>query len=270
MNQPPVPEMCPPPVIDNTFTPNEMDNNERFFSDGRNGRDQELRGRRAEFERNRSRSRSRDRDRSRSRNRSITSDNLGVCLPSVVEELAQMVAVSGDVLDSIARDRNNDTAELGFLNDKYSSLYRSYRARVEEIKQGLDSGTSNDESHKNETVDTKDNVGEPKRKRKSRWGDKDDSVAPPPTVTLAPSLLGAPGVAAPSSLGAPGVVIPTALGGNVPTMAPATPNTGLTPARQANPSLLAYAQRVFGSVDLDEAQWKQCEDQLKVNSELNV
>ena len=62
------------------------------------------------------------------------------------------------------------------------------------------------------------------------------------------------------------MAIPTALGGNVPSLAPVSPNTGLTPARQANPSLLAYAQRVFGSVDLDEAQWKQCEDQLKVEN----
>ena len=28
--------------------------------------------------------------------------------------------------------------------------------------------------------------------------------------------------------------------------------------------LLMYAQRVFGSTDLEEHQWKQCEDQLKV------
>ena len=56
---------------------------------------------------------------------------------------------------------------------------------------------------------------------------------------------------------------------NVSSMLPQTQNTGLTPARQANPSLLAYAQRVFGSVDLDEGQWKQCEDQLKVETKFN-
>lgn len=31
-----------------------------------------------------------------------------------------------------------------------------------------------------------------------------------------------------------------------------------------NPAIVAYAQKVFGSVDLTDAQWKQCEEQMKV------
>ena len=32
-----------------------------------------------------------------------------------------------------------------------------------------------------------------------------------------------------------------------------------------NPQLIQYAIKVFGSTDLEESQWKQCEDQLKVS-----
>ena len=31
-----------------------------------------------------------------------------------------------------------------------------------------------------------------------------------------------------------------------------------------SPELVSYAMKVFGSVDLEEHQWKQCQDQLKV------
>ena len=49
----------------------------------------------------------------------------------------------------------------------------------------------------------------------------------------------------------------------------------LGPVAQVNPlqqqqgrsaELLMYAQRVFGSTDLEDHQWKQCEDQLKVSN----
>lgn len=30
------------------------------------------------------------------------------------------------------------------------------------------------------------------------------------------------------------------------------------------PAIIAYAQKVFSSVDLTDAQWKQCEEQMKV------
>ena len=172
----------------------------------------------------------------------MTGLRTGPGLPGVAEELAQIVAVSGEELEDAARERNKDTrGELGFLHDKYSALYRNYRARVIEIKKGLDSQTQEDSPQSVSII-------EPKRKRKSRWGNKDEAV---PEV----------GVSTPSSLGAPGVALPTALG----SPASLATRTALTPARAANPSLLAYAQRVFGSVDLDEAQWRQCEDQLKAS-----
>ena len=40
-------------------------------------------------------------------------------------------------------------------------------------------------------------------------------------------------------------------------------NVGTIPKR-SNPQLIQYAIKVFGSTDLEESQWKQCEDQLKV------
>ena len=173
-------------------------------------------------------------------------------LPAVVEELAQIVAVSGDELEDIARERNKNTVELGFLHDKYSALYRNYRSRVIELKKGVDSQIQSQP----ETVPPPESA-EPKRKRKSRWGNKDQSVPAP--VMASPSIGGV-------SVGGPGIALPTALGSSVAPMTPMAGSTQsrLTPARAGNPSLLAYAQRVFGSVHLDEAQWKQCEDQLKV------
>ena len=41
-------------------------------------------------------------------------------------------------------------------------------------------------------------------------------------------------------------------------------NVGVIPKR-SNPQLIQYAIKVFGSTDLEESQWKQCEDQLKVS-----
>ena len=42
-------------------------------------------------------------------------------------------------------------------------------------------------------------------------------------------------------------------------LGPANPNP-----KGRSTELLMYAQRVFGSTDLEDHQWKQCEDQLKV------
>ena len=131
----------------------------------------------------------------------------GEDLPTVVEELANMVAVSGEELEDIARNRNELTPELRFLQEK-GSLYRKYRERVNQIKMSLDG-----------------NSEEPKRKRRSRWGDKEPVISAP---APAPALAG---------------------------------------VRRPSPALLAYAQRVLGTTELSEEQWRQCEDQLKVNSD---
>jgi len=66
------------------------------------------------------------------------------------------------------------------------------------------------------------------------------------------------------NVGAPGLVIPTQLGGPV-VKVEAPPGPKLLDIRQGNPALAQYAVKVFGSTNLTDAQWKQCEDQLKVN-----
>ena len=47
------------------------------------------------------------------------------------------------------------------------------------------------------------------------------------------------------------------------------PNS-LTSITQTDPQLIQYAIKVFGSTDLTDAQWKQCEDQIKVSMFLYV
>ncbi|XP_043217499.1 SURP and G-patch domain-containing protein 1-like isoform X1 [Amphibalanus amphitrite] len=77
-----------------------------------------------------------------------------------------------------------------------------------------------------------DGSGEPPRKRRSRWGSEEERADVPPV-----------GVATPT----PSVAFPAGVAGK-------------------SPELIAYAKRVFGNVDLmSEDQWKQCDDQMKMN-----
>jgi len=75
------------------------------------------------------------------------------------------------------------------------------------------------------------------RKRKRRWGDENDKV----------------------QLGAP-ILLPT------PGVLPSGP---LKNVGKNNPELIQYAIRVFGSTDLTDSQWKQCEDQIKMSMVYN-
>lgn len=70
------------------------------------------------------------------------------------------------------------------------------------------------------------------KKRKRRWGDEKDKVN-----LEAPVLLPTPGT---------------------------LPSGPLKNVGRNNPELIQYAIRVFGTTDLTESQWKQCEDQIKV------
>lgn len=180
-------------------------------------------------------------------------------LPSVVEELASMVAVSGEDLEDIARDRNQNTQELRFLFEKSGPLYRRYRARVAELK-----GSFNPVQENKPKIETQPFVKaevkqeEPTvKKRKSRWGKQEPDVEPPKMMSISTPVVPAVGI------GAPGVAIPTQLGGMVQKLV--TPQTKLAELNAGNPALVAYAKRVFGSTDLSDAQWKQCEDQLKMS-----
>jgi len=136
-------------------------------------------------------------------------------LPMVVDELASMVAVSGDQVEQIARARNVGEETLAFLFDLDSPLYLRYRRKVETLRKGFIAEST---SRKEDADCNK------KMKRKSRWGDENDKV----------------------TLAQPGL----ATGGR-------------------NPVLIQYAIKVFGSTDLEPSQWKQCEDQLKMNQVYN-
>lgn len=130
-----------------------------------------------------------------------TLDGANILLPTVADELASLVAVNGDQVEIMAREKNMDEPELSFLQDVDGELYKQYRSKIEWLRHGF----------KEE--------GKAKRK-KSRWGDESDKV----------------------DLGS------------------ANPNP-----KGRSTELLMYAQRVFGSTDLEDHQWKQCEDQLKMN-----
>lgn len=40
---------------------------------------------------------------------------------------------------------------------------------------------------------------------------------------------------------------------------------GLSKVTRTNPQLMAYAQQAYGTTNLDEDQWKQCEEAYKMN-----
>ena len=111
-----------------------------------------------------------------------------------------------------------------FLFDPNCELYQSYRKKVESLRKGFI----------DESTSRKEDAQKPKdSKRKSRWGDEAEKV----------------------NIAQPGVL-------------PVLPGTGsgsgnVIPKR-SNPNLIRYAIQVFGTSDLEESQWKQCEDQLKV------
>jgi len=171
-------------------------------------------------------------------------------LPTVIEELANMVAVSGEELEDIARERNKDTPELRFLFERTGTMYKRYRARITELKNSLDVKDEPGSIRK----DTSSN------ERQSRWGNQGGSSLsssrsllgpgvpannsllgpgpntsqpppikfsgssglgmpnqiPPPGVA-APTQLGPPGMVAPMKLGPPGMATPTHLGQSGPT-----------------------------------------------------
>merc|ERR1712018_95178 len=58
-------------------------------------------------------------------------------LPTVVDELASMVAVSGDHVEEIARARNVGEEALAFLFDVNCPLYMSYRRKVDTLRKGF-------------------------------------------------------------------------------------------------------------------------------------
>jgi len=167
-----------------------------------------------------------------------------IILTTVAEELASMVACSGDQLENIAKNHNAgmDESEMAFLYDTSSTMYKKYRQRVDSLRKGM---VLESHARKREAEDTGGDIAEgtetssekETRKRKRRWGDENDKV----------------------QLGAP-ILLPT------PGVLPSGP---LKNVGKSNPELIQYAIRVFGSTDLTDSQWKQCEDQIKMSMVYN-
>ncbi|CAL4106177.1 unnamed protein product, partial [Meganyctiphanes norvegica] len=117
-----------------------------------------------------------------------------------------------------------------------------------------------------------------KNQRRSRWAEETG------TPTQIQGGISIPGVVIPA-----GVVVPRPVMPVMPMVSPITPNGSfsvplaymnmisegehidavrgvmVTKMTRNNPAIIAYAQRVFGSLDLSESQWKQCEEQMKMN-----
>lgn len=133
------------------------------------------------------------------------------------------------------------------------------------------------------------------RKRRSRWGPQSSAAIPPPSVAAIPqvafptptgrfaamcmcnvllkvkliifvsvfsgSVSSVTGIRPDFAIRPPGVVAipqpPLGLQRGPPLM--------LTKATRTNPQLLSYARQSYGTTDLDEEQWKQCEEAYKMN-----
>jgi len=168
-----------------------------------------------------------------------------IVLSTVAEELASMVACSGDQLENIARNHNAgmDEKEMSFLYDLGSKEYRKYRQRVQELRKGMkiESDMRKKEAEEKAIAEiagtSEDSTSKDPKKRKRRWGDENDKVQ-----LQAPVLLPTPGV---------------------------LPSGSLKNVGGSNPELIQYAIRVFGTTDLTESQWKQCEDQIKMSMVYN-
>lgn len=146
-----------------------------------------------------------------------------VQLPLVAEELASMVAVSGDSVEEVAKAHNIDEDQLSFLFDPTSKLYRRYRQKIRSLRRGMIAEGQASLSQPDGQEGTA-----PKKRKRNRWGDESDKVD----------------LSAPVS-----VTVPNAL-------------IGIT---KTDPELIQYAMKVFGTTDLSESQWKQCEDQIKMS-----
>jgi len=141
-----------------------------------------------------------------------------------------MVAVSGDQVEAICRARNVGEEALAFLFDWDSPLYKKYRIKVEILRRGVIA----------ESTSRKEDAADIKAKRKSsRWGDENDKVAISAGTGNIPGMVLPPGMANPAAM-------------------------------NQSPQLMQYAIKVFGTTDLEESQWKQCEDQLKMNQVYNA
>lgn len=109
-----------------------------------------------------------------------------------------------------------------------------------------------------------DNREERKRKRRSRWGDPETKVLVTETNVSSGNRPNAvfpqPGIAIPGQIGQPAVILPSpSKGQDIKSK-----NPMLTKISRNDPALIHYARQTFGTLDLNEEQWKKAEDHYKV------
>ena len=103
---------------------------------------------------------------------------------------------------------------------------------------------------KEEADDIENNkMKERERKRQSRWGPQEATHQAPSMVSMSNPDMGFPG----TSVANQTVLARSAV---------------LSRITSADPQILTYAVKVFGTTDLTEDQWKQCMDQVKVKRDL--
>ncbi|CAL1683199.1 unnamed protein product [Lasius platythorax] len=220
---------------------------------------------------------------------SLQNSEQQVCLVEA-EQLARIVADCGDEIEQEVREKNAQDPKLWFLHQKQSAAYLQYRGLVSKLraekpkdKDKKNSGaelycpeealSDNDETDKLQKSHTilhdqpkDDNREERKRKRRSRWGDPDAKVLVTETSVSSgnrPSaVLSQPGIAIPGQIGQPAVIIPS---GPSKRQDIKSKNPMLTKISRNDPALIHYARQTFGTLDLNEEQWKKAEDHYKIN-----
>ncbi|XP_050714344.1 uncharacterized protein LOC126997342 isoform X3 [Eriocheir sinensis] len=136
--------------------------------------------------------------------------------------------------------------------DWFKDALKRAQAKAKELSEvpsvSLSACSSEEDSSNNQFSDKAES-----KKRKSRWGGQ-------PAPAAAPA-------AAPTTASTPAFSVPENLMDMVGEGEhfQAIHGVMVTRLTRNTPAIIAYAQKVFSSVDLTDAQWKQCEEQMKMN-----
>ncbi|KAB7494672.1 SURP and G-patch domain-containing protein 1 [Armadillidium nasatum] len=109
-----------------------------------------------------------------------------------------------------------------------------------------------------------DTENDESKKRKSRWSDKSSQqnhhkTAMGPSVSALPAQVG---ISQQTNFNMPTSIVNMVGEGQ---HMEAIQGIMISKLTRNNPAIISYALKVFGSLDLTDAQWKQCEEQMKMN-----
>lgn len=144
--------------------------------------------------------------------------------------------------------------------DWFKDALKRAQEKAKQLSSGqavsLSAGSSEDDSGK-----SLDREEQQVKRRKSRWEDSSPTNVPPVLPAQA-----AP-IASPTPNASVNLSVPASLMGMIGEGEhyEAIHGVMVTKLTRNNPAIYAYAKRVFSTTDLTEAQWKQCEDQMKMN-----